>query len=178
MAWTPGADVLVGDLITAATWNSYMGAAGSLDWLKDNTYISAPVTVSLSNGAFAPIELNANGVNFADLNLANDYGAMGFRCPPGFNAITSAVVVVRPDMTHANAAWTILNYMTALGEAAPSHLEQDAVSTYNVVLDTLFEVDVSGQLTNLAVGDWATVTLLLRDAAHDVDVVGFFMVYT
>lgn len=35
MAWTAGATVTTGDLITAAQWNSYLGASGSLDYLKD-----------------------------------------------------------------------------------------------------------------------------------------------
>lgn len=30
MAWTAGANVATGDLITAATWNNYLGAAGSI----------------------------------------------------------------------------------------------------------------------------------------------------
>ncbi|MAH46929.1 hypothetical protein CMI37_13950 [Candidatus Pacearchaeota archaeon] len=34
MAWTAGADVSTSDLITAATWNNYLGASGSLEWLK------------------------------------------------------------------------------------------------------------------------------------------------
>lgn len=34
MAWTAGVTRTTGDLITAADWNSYLGAAGSLDYLK------------------------------------------------------------------------------------------------------------------------------------------------
>ena len=34
MGWTAGADVTTGDLITAAAWNSYLGASGSLEYLK------------------------------------------------------------------------------------------------------------------------------------------------
>lgn len=34
MGWTAGADVSTGDLITAATWNNYLGATGSLEYLK------------------------------------------------------------------------------------------------------------------------------------------------
>lgn len=36
MAWTAGADVIVGDLITAAMWNNYMGTAGSIQYLFDS----------------------------------------------------------------------------------------------------------------------------------------------
>ena len=34
MGWATGADVTTGDLITSAQWNTYLGAAGSLDYLK------------------------------------------------------------------------------------------------------------------------------------------------
>ena len=37
MAWVAGADVSTGDLITAATWNNYLGAAGSIEYLKAET---------------------------------------------------------------------------------------------------------------------------------------------
>jgi len=34
MAWVAGADRLTGDLITSAQWNNYLGATGSLEYLK------------------------------------------------------------------------------------------------------------------------------------------------
>lgn len=34
MGWHDGANVSTGDLITAAIWNNYMGASGSLEYLK------------------------------------------------------------------------------------------------------------------------------------------------
>ena len=34
MTWTAGATKSTGDLIDAATWNNYMGAAGSIEYLK------------------------------------------------------------------------------------------------------------------------------------------------
>jgi hypothetical protein len=30
MTWTAGADVATGDVLSAATWNSYMGNSGSI----------------------------------------------------------------------------------------------------------------------------------------------------
>jgi hypothetical protein len=35
MSWTAGADVSTGQLITAAQWNNYLGASGSLEYLND-----------------------------------------------------------------------------------------------------------------------------------------------
>ena len=37
MAWTSGVTRTTSDLVTAANWNSYLGAGGSLDYLKDET---------------------------------------------------------------------------------------------------------------------------------------------
>ncbi len=37
MAWIAGVTRTTGDLITAADWNNYLGAAGSLDYLKTET---------------------------------------------------------------------------------------------------------------------------------------------
>jgi len=34
MAWVAGADVSTGELITAAQWNNYLGASGSIEYLK------------------------------------------------------------------------------------------------------------------------------------------------
>jgi len=34
MAWVSGEDVSTGELITAAQWNNYMGASGSMEYLK------------------------------------------------------------------------------------------------------------------------------------------------
>lgn len=36
MAWTAGITRTTGDLISAADWNGYLGASGSLDYLKIN----------------------------------------------------------------------------------------------------------------------------------------------
>lgn len=34
MSWVAGTDILTGSLVTSAQWNNYMGAAGSLEYLK------------------------------------------------------------------------------------------------------------------------------------------------
>lgn len=38
MAWTAGVTRTTGDLITAAQWNSYLGASGSMDYVHDQLY--------------------------------------------------------------------------------------------------------------------------------------------
>ena len=46
MGWTAGSDVSTGDLITAAQWNNYMGASGSLEYLKG-------VATEFASGSYA-----------------------------------------------------------------------------------------------------------------------------
>lgn len=46
MAWVAGADVSTGDLISAATWNNYLGAAGSLEYLYDKTKLETAYKAS------------------------------------------------------------------------------------------------------------------------------------
>ena len=43
MAWTAGVTRTTGDLISAADWNDYLGASGSLDFVHEKLY-TAPVT--------------------------------------------------------------------------------------------------------------------------------------
>ncbi|MAH46930.1 hypothetical protein CMI37_13955 [Candidatus Pacearchaeota archaeon] len=48
MAWVAGADKVVSDLITAATWNNYMGATGSMEYLKPEFEKLDDITVDTS----------------------------------------------------------------------------------------------------------------------------------
>lgn len=49
MAWTAGVTRTTGDLITAANWNSYLGAAGSLDYLKSAADTNASDITTIEN---------------------------------------------------------------------------------------------------------------------------------
>ncbi len=104
----------------------------------------------------------------------NDYGLMSFKVPHDFVAITSAEIIVIPQATEANADWDISSDYGAVGEAYNTHSEADAASTYNVVSNQLFAVDVSGILTALAADDYVGIKLLQAndDIANDVYILG------
>lgn len=53
MGWTAGSDVSTGDLITAATWNNYLGATGSLEYLKTEADKHDDVTLNDVTGTRA-----------------------------------------------------------------------------------------------------------------------------
>lgn len=178
MAWTAGADVLVGDLITAADWNSYNGAAGSIEYLRAEACVLwVPVTTNEEGGAELPLHIYAN-YPVSHLTNANDTSNTSFRVPDGFVSIATAVMVVIPRMTNANANWDLYVSFASSGQPYDTHLVNDLATTYNVVDDQFFEVDYSTVLAALVAGDYVGVQLLLGDNAHDVDVLGFYFAYT
>lgn len=83
MAWVAGADVSTGDLITAATWNNYMGATGSLEFLSDYTHadvtgIRAVNTIYQNTGDKAMFVL----VNLECVNSETAKFEIGSASPP------------------------------------------------------------------------------------------------
>lgn len=64
MGWIAGSDVSTGDIITAAQWNNYMGAAGSLEYLKTEADKHDDVTkqdVTASRAIDATVYENTSG---------------------------------------------------------------------------------------------------------------------
>ena len=182
MGWTAGADVSTGDLITAAQWNNFLGAAGSLEYIYDNVGLEiwAPATSQYDDvaGYEAVVSRAAVGghpvVRCAE---ALDFAYMSFIVPADYNAITTAAILVIPRVTDSVANWDIFAHYGAVGQDWDNHYENDVAATYNVTNDILFHVDCSGILTSLAANDRVGISLKLSDANDDVDVVGFYMKY-
>jgi len=168
MGWTAPTTRSTGDLITASIWN--------VD-LKDNLIFLK------TKELWSPVTFGTNGITadgrwpVASLNAANDAARMSFAVPDDFLTLTEAIILVKPQVTDAAANWNIISDYGAPGEDYQNHTETDAATTYNVTLDQLFEVDASGILTGIAVGDYVGIVLVLDDAADDVSVIGFRMKY-
>lgn len=62
MAWTAGVTRTTGDLITAAQWNSYLGAAGSLDYLKGEADKLPTVSFSAPSRAIGTVYQNSSKI--------------------------------------------------------------------------------------------------------------------
>lgn len=97
MAWTAGADVTTGDLITAAQWNSYLGAAGSLDYLKAEADKHNDCSYSDVTGSRALDTIYQNGskLRLVCITIQNDSGEVpavwiGSSSPPT-NEVCSSV---------------------------------------------------------------------------------------
>jgi len=108
----------------------------------------------------------------AELNDLNEKAFINFFCPADFKSLVEAVIIVIPKVNNATANWDIASDYAAPGEGMATHSESDVASTYDVTLNQLFEVDISGILTDLAAKDYVGVTLLQGDAADNVNVVG------
>lgn len=64
MAWTAGVTRTTGDLISAADWNSYLGAAGSLDYLKAETDKLDDISSSTPANSLDTIYQNSTKIRF------------------------------------------------------------------------------------------------------------------
>jgi len=67
MGWTAGVTRTTGDLITAAQWNSYLGASGSLDYLKNEVDKIDDVSGSAPSRALDTIYQNSTKIRLVVL---------------------------------------------------------------------------------------------------------------
>ena len=73
MAWTVPADKLTSDLVTAASWNTFLGTTGDMSMTSaavvttagDMTYASAPNQMARIAGGTAAFVLTSNGATSA-----------------------------------------------------------------------------------------------------------------
>lgn len=175
MAYVAPSTRSTGDLITAAIWNQDV---------KDNV-IAVKAIADGASQIWVPVTQSGVGdlVNKGDFPGGDgitgaDESRMSFRCPDNFSSITTAVIMVIPEDTQANANWDIKSDYGAVGQGFTTHSESDAASTYNVTSDQIFEVDVSGILTALAAGDYVGLAISNQGGAtHQVTFIGFYMKY-
>lgn len=170
-----------------------IGAAGHIplsdgtdwDWTASGGYIATreffvPVTYGTTIGAWT---LKARG-DFPSVELTNaaDVAHVAFKVPHDFNAITNAEFIVIPIFTDGAANWDIDSDYGAIGEAYNNHSESDNATTYNVVANQLFAVDlddaVNGILDDLAADDYVGIKITLGDAGDDFFALGVRFKYT
>ena len=91
--------------------------------------------------------------------------------PHDFVALTEAILLVIPRVTLAAAQYSIYSNYGSPGQAYDIHTENDTISTYNVTINVLFEIDIRGILTNIVAGDAIGIDLFQRDALSEVNAV-------
>ena len=93
------------------------------------------------------------------IDASGEDALMGGLTPDDFSSLIEAVVLIIPGAT--DTAWDadIFTRAAAVGENRTTHTAFDTTTTYNITLDILFEMDVSGLLTFLNAGDYFTVSI-------------------
>jgi len=107
----------------------------------------------------------------------NDFAKMSFVVPDDFASLVQASIVIITLVTQGTANYDTYSYHDQVGETVGTTLESNTVSTYNVVANKFFEVDISGILSGVAAGDYCSASIALRDAAHDFECVGLRIKY-
>lgn len=170
MAWTAPRDWTVGELVDEPMMDVHV--RDNLIYLKQRE-LWVPVTWGSND-----LGTGLLGAHWGtSLTGAGDVAGMEFRCPFDFLAIITAKIVVMPRVNDAAANWDIRAFYGAEGEQGDTHDESDNATTYNVTQNQLYGIDVSGILTNLAAGDVVALHVTLGDAADDVSVLGFYLIY-
>ena len=115
MGWTAGADVSTGDLITAAQWNNYLGATGSLEYLKTETDKLDDVTHSEPSRALGTIYQNTSGkLRFVTVQIYADQSGsvkaeIGSASPP-----TIVVGQIGEDSIDADIIYAAISFIVPL----------------------------------------------------------------
>jgi hypothetical protein len=152
MAWSDGVDRATGYIVTAADWNTKLGATGSLMYLKTQEMFFPATMFFDSSGP-------AYGVAYekwcAD---TNDYAFIPFWVPEQFVSLTYAVVICQAIDTNASNSIIITsNYATA-GQAFTTHSSTNTAN-YNTTATQIFEINVAGILGSLAADDSGYITI-------------------
>jgi len=172
-----------------------IGAAGFLplsdgtdwDWTSSAGFVATreffvPVTYGTQGGVGAWDMTVRGDFPGASPDAANDVAHVAFKVPHDFTAITNAEFIVIPLFTDATANWDIDSDYGAIGQAYNTHSETDVATTYNVVANQLFAVDlddaVTGILSALAADDYVGIKITLGDAGDDFHALGVRFKYT
>jgi hypothetical protein len=110
------------------------------------------------------------------LNGLNEYAEIDFMAPHDFVSIVEAVIVTIPQATQAAANWNTSSVYAANGENYATH-SGAATDTYNVTLNVMFEVDISGLLAALSASDYVGINITEKTAGHNVLVLGIRFKY-
>lgn len=98
--------------------------------------------------------------------------------PHDFNAIDEAVLMIIPHDTNAVGNIDIYSHYASPGEQENVHTEQDLASTYNITTHEIFEIDISGILSDIAAGDYLGLLAVAFNATSEFLLVGMRLRYT
>ena len=170
MAWSAPRTWVVGELVTAAFMNQEI--RDNIEYIADTMELYVQCAKPSANEGILGI------VSVIQTRLLNDPAWVTFRIPDNFDTLLAAKFIVIPKMTSAAANWDIAFYNASEGEAYNTHTDLDNATTYNVVNLQYYGVDFTPIMTTIAAGDICGAQIILGDATHDFDAVGFYMKYS
>ena len=105
MAWSAGVTRSTGDLVTAAQWNNYLGASGSLDYLKTEADKHDDCSVASPSRALDTIYQNGSKTRVVAVTISNSgagegvYIEIGSSSPPTTDVLrmTTAAAGIERD---------------------------------------------------------------------------------
>lgn len=121
---------------------------------------------------YAPLEAATGVVGNWDIVEINTAQSVHFVCqiPEDFEVLDAAAIVIIPDATET-IQWDILVSVAGVGEAYNND-DRSALDQTLAVTDTLLtELDISGQLTGLAAGDYIAIDF--QSDTANLRIVGF-----
>lgn len=104
---------------------------------------------------------------------------VGFEAPPTLNQLVRAQLKVLPSATQGAANWDLDSDYGGVGQAPNVHGEVDAATTYNVVNNQWYDIELValGFFANLAIGDRGGMQLTVSTAGHTVSVFSLLFEY-
>lgn len=99
-----------------------------------------------------PYPTSSGPYPLCDVDIAESVKCV-FHLPDDFTTLEEAAAIVVPATTKTYQ-YDLFSEYASVGEAKDANTESIADATDNMILNQLFEVDVSGVFSSLAAGDW------------------------
>ena len=109
---------------------------------------------------------------------AGEVARMAFIVPSNFSAIVSASVIIIAKATKTEAMYYTYAWYSAIGGAYNVGYGENESTTYNVVANKIYAIDIAGLLANLAASDCVGLELDEGQAGDNLDVVGVYFKYS
>ena len=164
----------------ASAW-ARLAKGTALQYLRMNAGATAPEWTSFTATKELWSSVGAPNTTIGDFISHNVYNGtiayISFKVPHDFTTITSAEIILVATTSNATANYDVASDYGAIGEAYNTHSEADAATTYNVTLNQLYALDISGILTAIAADDYVGISLTNNIVAEACYVIGLRLKY-
>jgi len=151
MGWTAGVDVTTGDLITAAQWNNFLGASGSLEYLQSWTQNDVTASRAINGTVYRNTDDKIKIVSINIRSNIDDDGAGGI---VGQSDIQIHSDAATPPTTLVAQVGAVYNLIAAAG--ASDYLDNKVQAVFIVLPSNYYKATpvISGAGANPTLLDW------------------------